>query len=427
VTPLCDNGGMTSGARDHAGAVAAASSVAHDLLDLDRGVLDDDTVHETLTSMELAIAQLRVAAAAMLVEWDQRGVWQNNGSRSPAHRFARETRSSVTTGRAELARARALDKLPHLRQAVLDGLLSWDHVDLFTRACTREREALLVEHEAVLVAQCIGVPFGDAVIHLRYWQVQADEQLAKERDRPDEQESSKLYASKHLDDRLAIQGDLNAIDGEIVKNELDRLIEELRLADMQAGIERTPGERRAAALVEMARRSATAPAGGRRPQPLFTVIVGDKSFEHLCELASGSVLPTGDLVPYLNDAMLESVIFDGPITVVGVSRRRTFTGALRRAIQVRDRRCRHESECDVRADQCDVDHVISWINDGETSQFNGRLECKPHNRFEHLHGGDGTPLPHREITHLDALRARLQWQYWRDVYRNPHLYESDVA
>lgn len=418
---------MTSGARDHADAVAAAFAVVREFLDVDRGVLDDAAVHETLASMELAIAQFRVAAAGMLVEWDQRGVWQNNGSRSPAHRFARETRSSVTTGRAELARARVLDKLPNLRRAVLDGLVSWDHVDLFTRACTRDREALLIEHEAVLVGQCVGVPFSDAVIHLRYWQVQADEHLAKERDQPVEQGSSKLYASKHLDDRLAIQGELNAIDGEIVKNELDRLIEEIRLADLKAGVERTPGERRAAALVEMAKRSATAPADGRRPQPLFTVIVGDKSFEHLCELASGSVLPTGDLVPYLCDAMLESVIFDGPITVVGVSRRRTFTGALRRAIQVRDRRCRHESECDVRADQCDVDHVVSWINHGQTSQFNGRLECKPHNRFEHLHGGDGDPLPHREVTSLDALRARLHWVHWRDVYRNPHLYEPDVA
>ena len=151
------------------------------------------------------------------------------------------------------------------------------------------------------------------------------------------------------------------------------------------------------------------------------------SFEHLCELASGSVLRTGDLVPYLDDAMLESVIFDGPITVVGVSRRRTFTGALRRAIQVRDRRCRHESECDVRADRCDVDHVVSWINNGETSQFNGRLECTPHNRFEHLHGGDGEPLPHREIVYLDALGARIRWEYWRDVIRSPHLDESDIA
>ena len=418
---------MTSGARDHAGVVAAAFAVADDVLELDRGVLDDAAVHELLTSLELVIARFGVAAAGTLVEWDERGVWQNNGSRSPAHRFARETRSSVTTGRAELARARVLDKLPDLRRAVLDGLLSWDHVDLFTRACTREREALLIEHEAMLVAQCVGVPFSDAVIHLRYWQVQADEQLAKERDRPEEQESSKLYASKHLDDRLAIQGDLNAIDGEIVKNELDRLIEQIRLADVKAGVERTPGERRAAALVEMAKRSATAPADGRRPQPLFTVIVGDKSFEQLCELASGTVLRAGDLVPYLDDAMLESVIFDGPITVVGVSRRRTFTGALRRAIQVRDRRCRHESECDVRADQCDVDHVVSWINDGQTSQFNGRLQCRPHNRLGPLHGGDGEPLPHREVTSLDALRARLHWLHWRDVYRNPHLYESDVA
>ena len=65
------------------------------------------------------------------------------------------------------------------------------------------------------------------------------------------------------------------------------------------------------------------------------------------------------------------------------------------------------------ASTCDVDHVISWINDGVTSQFNGRLQCRPHNRFAHLHGGDGEPLPHVEVTELHVATARLQWRLER--------------
>ena len=404
---------MSSVAHDHAGVAAAVCAAVDALLELDLGVMDDAAVHELLRSVQRVRARLGVVSATSLAEWDRRRVWENNGSRSPAHRFARETWSGVRTGRDELARARVLDHLSHTRQAVLDGLLSWDHVDLFARARTRERAVLFDEHEAVLVAQCVGVPFFDAVRIVRHWEVQADERLAAERDRPEVHESSKLYASRTLGDRVVVQGELDAIDGETVTNELDRLCEQLRLADQKAGIERTGAQRRAAALVEMARRSATAPADGRRPQPLFTVIIGDKSFEHVCELASGTVLRTGDLVPYLDDAMLESVLFHGPITVVGVSRRRTFTGALRRAIQVRDRRCRHSSECDTPASRCDVDHVVSWINDGKTSQFNGRLHCRPHNRFAHLHAGDGQPLPHVEITELDAVCVRQRWRIVR--------------
>ena len=39
-------------------------------------------------------------------------------------------------------------------------------------------------------------------------------------------------------------------------------------------VSRSPAQRRADALVEMARRSATAPEGGRRPRPLAHIVVG---------------------------------------------------------------------------------------------------------------------------------------------------------
>lgn len=410
---------MTSAAHDHPAAAAAACSEVDALLATDLGAMDDAAVHELMVAMQRVSARLAVVSAEVLAEWDQRRVWQNNGSRSPAHRFARETRSAVNTGRAELGRARALRHLPHTRQAVLDGRLSWDHADLFAAACTRERRDLFAEHEAALVAECEKVPFFDAVRVIRHWQVRADAQLASDRGESEQPapSRSKLYASSSLDDRLVVQGEFDAIDGEIVKDELDRLAEEIRLADLKAGKERTPAQRRAAALVEMATRSKVAPANGRRPQPLFTVIIGDRSFEHLCELASGAVLSTGELLPHLDQSMLESILFDGPTTVLGVSRRRTFTGALRRAIQVRDRRCRHASECDVPAAQCDIDHALRWIDHGETSQFNGRAQCKPHNRIEHLHGPPGTPRPHRPIHRLDIIRARLRWQHLRDLER----------
>jgi HNH endonuclease len=70
--------------------------------------------------------------------------------------------------------------------------------------------------------------------------------------------------------------------------------------------------------------------------------------------------------------------------VISVSHKRTFTGALRRAIEVRDRHCQHPSGCDEPADRCDVDHIQPHSHGGETSQHNGRLSCWPHNRDEQL-------------------------------------------
>jgi hypothetical protein len=220
-----------------------------------------------------------------------------------------------------------------------------------------------------------------------------------------------LHCSRTLADTVVVDGVFNPIDGTIIDNELARLTEEIRLADIAADVDRTPAQRRAAALVEMARRSASTPANARRPKPLFTVLIGASEFDRMCELANGTVVRPDALVPYLDDVLIESVLFDGASTVISVSSKRTFTGALRRAIQVRDRRCMHKSDCDVPAEDCDVDHVVPYARGGPTSQFNGRPLCRPQNRDARKRDRDDTgPLPARDVDRLDELRARIRWR-----------------
>ena len=68
--------------------------------------------------------------------------------------------------------------------------------------------------------------------------------------------------------------------------------------------------------------------------------------------------------------------------VVDLGRRsRFFTGALRRAIQLRDRHCTHPG-CDTPADDCDVDHRVPYAKGGRTDQSNGGLKCPHHNRYK---------------------------------------------
>jgi hypothetical protein len=107
----------------------------------------------------------------------------------------------------------------------------------------------------------------------------------------------------------------------------------------------------------MATRSATTPADGQRPAPLFSVVIGNQAFEHLCEIGYRTVLRPEHLTNHLDQAAYETLLFDGPTTIVSVSRQRTFTGTLRRAIQIRDRHCQHPSGCDEPAERCDVDHI----------------------------------------------------------------------
>ena len=98
--------------------------------------------------------------------------------------------------------------------------------------------------------------------------------------------------------------------------------------------------------------------------PLFSVVVGSDTMDHLCELSNGIVIRPGELVPWITRSMLETILFSGPRTIISVSSKRTFTGALRRAIQVRDRRCQHRAGCDTPAEDCHVDHIIPLSKGG---------------------------------------------------------------
>ena len=79
--------------------------------------------------------------------------------------------------------------------------------------------------------------------------------------------------------------------------------------------ERLGVQRRADALVQMATRSAAMPADAVTPRPLVTVVAGYGAFSTMCELADGTVVAPHHVVPWLSDADIERIVFDGPSLV----------------------------------------------------------------------------------------------------------------
>ncbi len=153
----------------------------------------------------------------------------------------------------------------------------------------------------------------------------------------------------------------------------------------------------------------TAPAGGKRPRPLISVLAGYETFAgRICELADGTVITPGTAASLLDEALIERVVFDGPSRVIDIGHTRTFQGALRRALEVRDRHCTHPG-CDVPADRCQGDHVIAWSHDGPTTQDNGQLRCAYHNRWRWQHP-DQPPDPGPDPVFLERRRAEIRAQ-----------------
>jgi hypothetical protein len=117
------------------------------------------------------------------------------------------------------------------------------------------------------------------------------------------------------------------------------------------------------------------------PAPLFSVFVGYETLAgRICELANGSVISPGSLLPYLSEAVLERIVFDANSRVIDVGvRRRLFSGATRRAVELRDRECFHLF-CDLPAEDCEIDHIEPHGAGGDTVVANGRPACGFHNR-----------------------------------------------
>jgi Domain of unknown function (DUF222) len=377
------------------------------LLGVDVDALVDEDLAELVVGVARQEARLAAAKAQVLRRWETSAGWAADGSRTAATALARDTKTSQRTATAALHRARELASMPATAAALAEGRFSTDFVDLLARANRSWRDAVFADHEQLLVDEIAGLRYHQARRVIDYWCQHADAQAADdqaERDRA----SAHVHASTTIDGRVVIDGVLDAVRGAIVTGELNRLEHELYLADKKAGVVRTASQRRADALVLMATRSTG--ATGTPARPLFSVVVGDDSLARLCELGNGTVIAPGALLPWMCTAMLESVIFDGPTTIISVSRKRTFAGAIRRAIQVRDRHCQHPSGCDVPAEDCDIDHITRYAHGGVTAQWNGRIGCPPHNRHADKRDCDTRPFPVVHVDRLDELRAHSRWQ-----------------
>jgi len=379
------------------------ADVIDELMGMDPDGLDDESLHDAVVEAERLSSRLAAVRARLVSSWDSRCVWAGDRSRSAGARLARDAHCAPATARAEVRRARKLRSMPLTRAAFDAGKLSTDHVDTLCAANHEPVCELFARDEALLVEEGCRLRFDDFHRLVQHWRNIADDDAAE--DCADRHHQDRyLKASPTLDGMIDLQGRLAPIDGAIVKGELDRLERQLFEADWATAraihgphatadhLPRTTAQRHADAIVEMARRSAAMPANAKQARILCTILVGYETFKgRVCELANGAVLTPGQVATTLTEADIERIVFDTPSRIIDIgARTRCFTGALRRAIEVRDRHCTHPG-CTIPADQCHIDHIIEYATGGPTTQTNGRLLCAHHN---HQRPGRTTPPHH---------------------------------
>lgn len=346
---------------------------------------------ESIQALYRQVERLGAVVARASAAFDAGRAWEADGARSAAAWLGRRCGQPVSVARRRVALGRALRDMPVVEGAWLAGELSESHVGLLVAARTPATAACFERDQALLVEQAGRLGFAHFARGLAYWRQRADPDGCDDAAAA-QHRARRVHLSQSFEGVWALDGLLDPVSGAIVARALGRVEDDLFAADWAeararlgeaasaADLARSPAQRRADALVELARRSQAMPAGARQPEPLFTVLVGEDSFARVCELADRTVVAPGSLVRWLGSGWVERVVFDGPERVTGVGvRRRIFTGATRRAIEVRDRECFHEF-CDVAAECCEIDHVQPWATGGLTVQGNGRVACGYHNR-----------------------------------------------
>ncbi len=224
----------------------------------------------------------------------------------------------------------------------------------------------------------------------------------------------------HGDGRVRVTGWLTAADAAAVNGALDPLCK-----PGGGGMDLpTPAQRRADALVEVCRLALNCGRlpdnGGDRPQVVITMGLDVLRRQlGVATLDDGTRLSAAEARLAACDAAVIPAVLGGKGQVLDVGReRRTVTGALRRALVLRDGGCAFP-HCDRPARWTDGHHIVHWQDGGITSLTNAVSLCRRHHRVIHrgewevrINPTDGLPefLPPSTV---DRQRNPIRNQYHR--------------
>jgi hypothetical protein len=379
-------------------ALKRAGDALADVTDADLALIPVGALEHLVAQVQRVRNQADAACTRLTGAFDTSRVWSECGARSAAAWITAHCRLDKDTAKTEVRNARRLRSMPDTAAAFERGDITAHHVAQLGRAQHKNPDAFADSGEQLLleVATSQHPASFDKVI--TYWRhINAPDDA--ERDARSTYEAREAYAARTFGGTVEIRASLDPITGTKVHTELQRRERQLfeedwaearhRKGDQATAsdLARTTPQRMADALGAMAEASAAMPEGARKPRPLITVLIDKPTLlGRVCELSDGTILTPGEVLPLLVDFDLERIIFDGASRVLDVGvRQRCFTGATRRAVEVRDLQCSHDT-CTEPAEHCQVDHIIDYDHGGPTVQDNGDLKCPHHHRWRHQRG-----------------------------------------
>ena len=295
-----------------------------------------------------------------------------------------------------VAVSRELERLSQAAQAFADGDFSYPHAAMIARTAEKLGEKMEANAETILVAAAKELDLARlhvVTVKLRHFM---DPDSVRE-EANESHERRFLSLSQTLDGVFYLNGRLDAEGGATLQTALNALGGPPTVED-----KRTPRQRRADLLVELARQQldgGTLPeVGGQRPHLAVTVsmaTLANQPGSLAADLEWAQPIPAEAARRLACDAAVTPVFLGSESNQPRADKTtRVISGSQRKALVVRDKGCRFPG-CDRPADWTDAHHLKHWADGGKTVIENLVLLCRRHHRKVHEEGwrlivvGDG--------------------------------------
>jgi hypothetical protein len=410
--------------------VACATSLVDELKDLrDVEVTFMETTDKREALLALAEAAARLEALRLRVLANAADVAQDEGYRDAGQWLAHRTRDDRAGARRELRLAKALDRRwTRVAEALADGRINPAQAEAIVRGLddlpTCTPHDLLMRAEEHLVSEA--GDFGPRELRLlarRVLDVLAPE-IADEHERrlleAEERETRKrtsLVSHRNGDGTTTIRirvpdAVATRLDTYLTAYTSPRRSHLARQADASA-VAGKPGSNPDAppydvqlgqafcSLLEHLDPKRLPLHGGDATTVVVTVSLDSLQRElGTATLGDGSSLTPGAARRLACNAALVPAVLGGDSEPLDLGRtRRLFTPAQRRALRIRDKRCRAEG-CDIPAEWTEAHHLQPWQAGGRTELANGILLCPFHHHLIH------DPTYHHTRIHTGDVRFR---------------------
>ncbi|NKS17921.1 DUF222 domain-containing protein [Rhodococcus hoagii] len=355
-----------------------------------------------------AIEQLEALRAATVAEIDERAVsFDTLAFRSVKQWLAANSLLEVPAAARILALGRMLSRQPEIADAFNAGDVSAEHAALIGKFCETPPRGMPVEAldacRKVLLDAASGPTATTMTVRTcisRLERIFESDELPPSEDT----ERNEFHASKTLNGRVAVKGDLDAVTGEMLLTALSALTKPRNLLDDPAE-KRPPARQRADAFAEILRRyldSGEAPVeGGERPHLSLHVnaadlarsqsahewtnpdsdsdLFGDKDIARMPHTGPLSIATARRIAC---DCHLTPIVMDDGVPLNLGRTSRTVSKKQRRALIARDHGCAFPG-CGAPPAHCEGHHIKHWADGGPTDLDNLVLLCRYHHQLLH--------------------------------------------